>query len=84
MFTLRKSISYRVEDGEDKSCIFMKSLNTFNEKEVIVCFDKKKGEFIFMLGTESIWLSLKELKELIGTLQNWVKEIEKIAAKGKD
>ena len=37
-----------------------------------------------MLGTESIWLSLKELKELIGTLQNWVKEIEKIAAKGKD
>jgi len=83
VFALRRSISYRVKEEEDKSCIFVRSLNTFNENEVIVCFHKEKGEFIFILGTESIWLSFKEIKELLDTLQNWVKEIKKISAKGK-
>lgn len=74
---LEEFVSYRVEDREDRSCIFIKSLKTFNENEVIVCFDKEKKEFIFMLGTESIWLSLKEIKKLLDVLQNWIRGFEK-------
>lgn len=74
---MEEFISYRVEDREDRSCIFIKSLKTFNENEVIVCFEKEKNEFIFMLGTESVWLSLKEIKKLLDVLQNWIKSFGK-------
>lgn len=77
VLALKEFVSYRVENTENKACIFVKSLKTFNENEVIVCFDKEKKEFIFMLGTESMWLSLQEIKNLLDVLKNWIKDFEK-------
>jgi len=78
---LKKSISYRVDIVRDKSCLYVKSLDTFNENEIIICFDKEKNEFVFTLGTESIWFSLKEIKEFLSVLRSWVEEV---SAKRKD
>ena len=51
--------------------------------KLLFVFIKKKVNSFLYLELKSIWLSFKEIKELLDTLQNWVKEIKKISAKGK-
>lgn len=76
MLKMKNSLKRREEYDDDKACILLKPLKTFTENEIIVCFNKIKKEFIVLMGTESMWFSLNEIKDLLRTLQNWVKNVE--------
>ena len=58
--------------------IFFKFLRAFGENELAIYFDSEKKNFVIVIRTESIDLSLNEMKNLLKTLNNWLKKIEKI------
>jgi len=76
VFKMKNGLKYRKKYDDDRACILLKPLKTFTENEVIACFDKRKKEFLVIMGTESMWFSLDEIKNLLDILQSWVKDVE--------
>ena len=75
---LREGFEKNERYMEKEAFIFFKFLRAFGENELVIYFDREKKNFVIAIRTESIDLSLNEMKNLLKTLNNWLKKIEKI------